>query len=62
MCSFASIHILAHFGIDIILNNQCYTLHLHTGVRRLEERQPVDGPWQQGAVVAFMEHVNKVNL
>jgi hypothetical protein len=27
--------------------------------RRLEDRQPVPGPWQQGAVSAFMESINK---
>ena len=29
-------------------------------IRRLEGREIVDGPWQQGAVTAFMEHINKV--
>ena len=27
-------------------------------VRRLEERQPVDGPWQQGAVASFLARTN----
>ena len=30
--------------------------------RRLEERVPIDGPWQQGAVTSLMEHLAKVQL
>lgn len=38
-----------------------YLITTHDTYRRLDERVPVDGPWQQGAVTSLMDHVSKVH-
>ena len=45
-------------GYDIV----SYDIISHDTYRRLDERVPVDGPWQQGAVTSLMDHVSKVYL